>query len=203
MREPGKDPVWVTRSSAPPMLRKDVSAWRKKTFIDLEGDGLTKLAVTHPDGSRFTVEKTDGAWALTEPTKLPGGFRFDVSAADTLARQLSGLQAQKFADQGAKEESFGLADSKARVEAVAKDGQTLSVRFGKHDDASTVPVKVEGDAQIYLVGKWAPVELPRRGERARSASAGHPREARGPASREPVIRAARHVEWIVRIPPHT
>jgi hypothetical protein len=156
--------VFTTSSPAAFQLKKAVSGWRKKAITTAPLAEVMKVSVTHPDGSVVQMVRGEGtAWLLDGPT--PAGFRFDGAAAGRVVSQLTGLSAQDFAEGDTD-------DFKAPVvlRAELKDGKATVVSLGAKRPEGTVPLRVEGDAQTYLLASWQAEGLTKRLDDLRDTS---------------------------------
>jgi hypothetical protein len=145
--------VFATQSGMTWQAKRNVTAWRKKTITTAPLADVTQIDAAGADGSTYSLKAAEGgAWTLA--STAPAGFRFDASAAQRVASQLTSLNAQDFLSAPgdyAKAHSFVLA---------LKDGKKVTVTVGatKRDDGNH-PLKVEGDAQEYLVPGWIVEQL--------------------------------------------
>ncbi len=149
---PAQADVFSTTSSLGWTARKDASGFRKRQFMPLKLDEIVGLSVKQPS-SEFALLQKDGVWAVESP--VPAGYRFDPSAAQRMASQLAALVAQDFGADPA------VATAEGQAIAKTKDGRTVTVSWGK-EDKGTVPVRVEGDAQVYLVPPYAVQQLSKK-----------------------------------------
>jgi hypothetical protein len=163
VREPGGKPVWTTQSALAWQVRKDAKGWRKRAFVNAKPEDLTRLAVVLADGEGFRAQQKDGAWALDDSVKQPAGFRFDPGSVQRVAQQFGALSAQDFAEPGTADAVFGFDGPHTVIEAAAKDGRTLKLHLGRAAaSAGTVPARLDGDAQVYLVASYAAQALSKR-----------------------------------------
>jgi hypothetical protein len=157
---PSSPDVFTTSARLAYLVKKDVGGWRKHSIIALKPEDLVSIKVTQPT-SELSLAFKDGNWTV-EPT-LPPAFRFDAQAAQRLAQQLATLSAQDFGTDAS------VATDKAQLSAQTKDGKTVSISVGAEANG-TVPVRLEGDAQVYLVGSWAANQLVKKLEDLRDLS---------------------------------
>jgi hypothetical protein len=138
VRLPGKDEVYATKSRLATAARKDLAGWRKRTFINAKPEEISSLTVKFTDNDTYTVEQDaeKKVWALKDGTATPAGFRFDAEAAGRLASSLTSIRATEFLDDPAKipAEMLGLDGPHDVVEAVTRDGRTLTLSFGREND---------------------------------------------------------------------
>ena len=141
VKAPGSADVFATPARLGNLVRRDVSGWRKRSVLGLKAEEIVSLKVKL-EHSELELAQKDAVWSV-EP-KPPAGFRFDPSSAQRLAQQVAGLTAQDFgADSSVATES-------AQLVAQTKDGKSFTLSLGAEANG-TVPVRVEGDAQVYLV----------------------------------------------------
>jgi Domain of unknown function (DUF4340) len=143
LRAGNSNEVYVTIGGLPYQVRRNVTAWRKKSITTAKADDVTALSVSLENGARFGL-KLEGTAFTLEPGAVGKDFKFDPVAAQRLVGQLTSLSAQEFGDDAAEvvPNVFELS---------TKDGKKVSVRLGaKHPDG-TFPARVDGDAQTYLL----------------------------------------------------
>ncbi|WP_224365151.1 DUF4340 domain-containing protein [Hyalangium versicolor] len=166
VRKAGSNTVFSTTSRLGWMARWEVNSWRKRDFVGVKLEDVAQVTVRIAGAEPYTLKAGDGGtWTLAEPAQPPASLRFDAQAAQWMVQQLTSLSAQDFA-QGLSDESSGLAGPHDVIEAKLKDGKTLTLHLGTALAAggqdskasgsappkpSLVPVRKEGDAQIYLV----------------------------------------------------
>lgn len=155
--------VFASPSPVSGMVKRNVSAWRKKTITTAALTDVTQVDVARADGGAFTLKSGEGgAWTLAS---TPAGFRFDANVGQRLVSQLTSLQAQDFLSADA---DF----SKAHVFTLTlKDGKTARVSLAptKRDDG-TFALKVDGDPQQYAVASWVAEQLDTKLEGLRDLS---------------------------------
>lgn len=156
----GAADVFATTARLGYLARRDVSGWRKKAILAVKAEELVSLEVKQ-EASRLGLVMKDGAWALDAAP--PAGFRFDPAAAQRLVQQLATLTAQDFGTDPA------VVTDRAQLVATTKDGTSLVVSLGAEANG-TVPVRVEGDAQVYLVSAGLAGQLTKRLEDLRDLS---------------------------------
>lgn len=147
VRKADANAVFSTPSPAGYQVKKNVSAWRKKTIATAPQADVTQVDVARADGETFSLKGGEGGWTLA--SAAPAGFRFDGAAAQRLVTQLTSLLAKDFLP---ADGDF----SKANVFTLTlKDGKTVKVTVSaaKRDDGSYA-LKVDGDAQQYVVDSW-------------------------------------------------
>ncbi|MBX7100669.1 MAG: DUF4340 domain-containing protein [Myxococcaceae bacterium] len=149
VRAPGQDDVFAADGALAYAARKDVAGFRKRALVSLKAEDLVGLEVKKKD-QRVEVTLRDGAWTLESPA--PAKYRFDPQAAAQLARAFAGLSAQDFAKDAAADTSA------TEVTARAKDGAAVTVRLGVESNG-TVPLRLENDAQVYLVPAYQAQQL--------------------------------------------
>lgn len=151
-RKADANAVFSSPSSLGYLVKKNVTAWRKKAIATAPVAELTQVDVVRADGSGWSVKSSDGAWSLA--SAAPAGFRFDPAAAQRLVGSITALTAKDFL---AADGDF----SKAHLFTLTKkDGTAIKVTLSatKRDDGSFA-LKVDGDAQQYLVDSWLAEQL--------------------------------------------
>lgn len=169
------DDVYIAKGRLGTVVKKDVSAWRKRGLVDAKADDITRVSLTLADGNKIVVEnKTPPApeaapdagpapapkpeWSLVEPASLPEGFRLDKAQLSRPAASVSTLRAQDFAD-GVSDDTAGLTGAHTVVEATTKDGKKIVVHVGKEDEKKRVYAKLDGDPQMYLLASYTAKQL--------------------------------------------
>jgi hypothetical protein len=152
VRKPDAKAVFATPSPVGYLVKRNVTAWRKKAIATAPVAEVTRVDAARADGSGWSIASTDGAWTLASPA--PAGFRFDANAAQRLVASLTTLSAKDFLSaDGDFSKAHGFTLTK-------KDGATVKVTLSatKRDDGSFA-LKVDGDAQQYLVDSWLAEQL--------------------------------------------
>lgn len=144
LREAKGTAVFTTTSPVAYQVKRDANAWRKRAIATASAAEVVKVKVTHA-GATLALVSANGAWeADPEP---PAGFRFDAQAAQRVVQQLSALSAQDFLDGDP-------GPLPSTVEAELKGGKALVLRLGAKRPEGTVPLRVDGDPQTYLLAQW-------------------------------------------------
>ncbi len=157
---PGSGDVFSTNARLASLARRDVNGWRKRSLLAVKVEELVSLKVKLED-SELSLSQKDGVWSV-EPAP-PKGFRFDPAAAQRLAQQLAGLSAQDFGADAT------VATQSAQLVAQTKDGRAVDVTLGAEANG-LVPVRVAGDAQVYLVSAFTAKALTKKLEDLRDVS---------------------------------
>lgn len=151
LRAQGSDAVFVTSSPVGGSLKRGVSGWRKKTVPTASASELEKVTVTDAQGGAFTISAGEGGdWSLQSPA--PSGFRFDAAAAQRLALSVANPSAQDFSQ--ADDAALGLSGAHRSIALSVKGGKTLTLELGTPQADQTVPVRVAGEPQVYLLAQW-------------------------------------------------
>ncbi len=144
--------VFLTTSPLSYFVKKDVNGWRKRAITVAAVADVTKVSVAHPGGEALQLVLDGADWKLG--SAAPADFRFDAQVAKQLVAQLGAMSAQGFSD-GEADDALGLSPSAATVvEAELKDGKKVQLSFGTKKPDGSVPLRVLGDAQVYLVPQW-------------------------------------------------
>lgn len=171
VRTKGSDDVFVAKGRLGSIVKKEVTAWRKKTLFDLKAEDVSRVSLSNPDGTKLTFESTPppapppdagphapkAEWKLVEPATLPEGFRLDKAQLARPASAFASLRAQDFAD-GATDAAAGFDQPHLVAEATTSKGK-LVVHIGKEDDKKRVYAKVDGDPQMYLLAAYSAKQL--------------------------------------------
>lgn len=177
IRQPKSNAVFTTEGRFFWMVKRDVSAWRKKSIIAAKLDDVAEVVVHPKDSEPYVLTKGgEGAgWKLKEGPKLPDKFRYDASAGQGLVQQLVNLRAQDFVDSPGSDESLGLAGPHSFLEAKLNDGKQIKVHLGREQEGGenkmrSVVARVEGDPQVYLVPPYTANMLQKRAADLRDLS---------------------------------
>jgi len=169
LRKAGSNDVFTHQGRLGWVVRKELKEWRKRQIVALKAEELSQLVLRSKEGETVTLKagSSPGEWSLAEGTQTPAGFRFSSQLAHQVAQQLAGLHAQDFLEgDAAADSATGLADAHDIVEAQLKDGKKVVVHLGRQPDAKdgsgTVAVRVDGDAQVYLLPQYAASQLRKR-----------------------------------------
>jgi hypothetical protein len=169
VRKPGSNDVFTHQGRLGWAVRKDVKEWRKRQIVALKPEEISQLVLRSRDGQSLTLKvgANPGEWSLAEGTQTPSGFRFSSQEAQRLAQQLASLHAQDFLEgEAAADSATGLADAHDTVEAQLKDGKKVVVHLGREpeakDGSGNVAIRVDGDAQVYQLSRYAASQLRKR-----------------------------------------
>lgn len=139
--------VFTTSSNLAYALRKTVAGWRKKAITTAPLADVKSIALAPAEGDGFTLVQAEGAWALEGGA--PKGFRFDPAAAGRVAQTITSLSAQDFAD-----DDTGFGEQRGSAMITLKDGKSVTLRFGTKRPDSNVPLKIDGDPQVYVISGY-------------------------------------------------
>jgi hypothetical protein len=167
LREPKNNAAYTAQGRFQWMIRKDLNAWRKRSFFTAKLDDLEEVSVHPKEGDSYVLIKGDGGgWKLKDQSKLPESFRFDPSAAQGLVQQFTNLRAQDFIDSPGSDESQGLDGPHTFLEAKFKDGKAIKLHLGKEEAkenaTKAVVARLEGDPQVYLLPSYTATVLSKR-----------------------------------------
>lgn len=152
--------VFLTHGALGFVVKKDVAGFRQRAITVAKPEDVAKVSVAHPGGEALQLALDGAEWKLASPA--PADFRFDPQAAKQLVGQFSALSAQGFSD-GEADEALGLTLAAATVvEAELKDGKKVKLTFGTKKPDGAVPLRVDGDAQVYLVPAWQAEQLTKK-----------------------------------------
>jgi hypothetical protein len=177
IREPKGNAVFAAQGRFPWMIRKDATAWRKRSMISAKLEDVVEVTVHPKDGDSYVL--TDGGegegWKLTEGTKLPDGFRYDPSSGQGLVQQFVNLRAQEFIDSPGSDETLGFDGPHSIIEAKFKDGRQAKLHLGKEQQgkenaSKAVAARLESDPQVYLVPIYSANILSKRAADLRDLS---------------------------------
>ncbi|HXE54789.1 MAG TPA: DUF4340 domain-containing protein, partial [Tepidisphaeraceae bacterium] len=132
-------------------------------LVSANTDDVSKVAITHSDGSKIVLTKSGSDWKLTEPLQAPA----DKFAVDDLVRQLTGLQSRGHlpADQKA---SVGLDKPRTTVELTA-NGKTTKLAFGDQNKVGdSLYVLVDDKNEPQIVGTAVYDQLDKQADTYRS-----------------------------------
>jgi hypothetical protein len=182
VRQAGSNDVFVAKGRLGAVVKKELSAWRKKAIVGKKADDFTAITIAKADGASFTLTGTseevpapapaagDDAsapppapqkkttWALTAPSTLPANFRIDTQGLSRVASALGGVRAADFAD-GVTDDVAGFAAPHTVVTGTLADGKTVVLHLGKSNDKKQVYARVDGDTQVYLLAEFTAKNL--------------------------------------------
>jgi hypothetical protein len=175
VRAAGSADVFVAKGSLGTLAKKELSGWRKKGVVNKKAEDFERVTIARADGSTIElVAKTEETpppegspegtaptkkttWSLAQPS-LPAGFRLDAAAVGRVASSLATLRAGDFAD-GKSDADAGLAGPHTTLTGTLVGGGTVVLHLGSVDDKKRQHVRVDGDAQIYLVPDYSAKNL--------------------------------------------
>lgn len=145
LRDAKSNEVFVTRGGLASLARRGVAAWRKKSITTAKADEIAAVKVSVANGNPYTLEA--GGEKLTNAL-LSKDYRFDSEAGKRMVAQLAALTAQDF-EEGEPKEQLN-----STLELATKDGKTLALHVGEKRADGTSALRVDGDAQTYLLPSW-------------------------------------------------
>lgn len=163
-RQASSNAVFTTKASLNPALKKTLANWRAKNIATAALAEVAKISLVPAEGVGFTlVQDEKSGWSLDGAT--PADFRFDAAAAGRVAQTLTSLTAQDFADDDA-----GFTEKHTVATLTRKDGTSAVIHFGAKRPDGTVPVRVDGGAQVYLAGGYVIEQMPKQLDQLRSTT---------------------------------
>jgi hypothetical protein len=159
--------IYTTQSGLAYFVKKDVNGWRNRAITVAKLEDVTKINIRHADGEVVQLGNEGSETKLL--SSMPAGFRFDAAAARNVVSSLSTLSAQGFSD-GETDEALGLVNAAASIEVEMKEGKSAKLIFGSAKPDGTRVLRVQGDAQVYLVPSWQFDSVARRVDGLRDLS---------------------------------
>jgi hypothetical protein len=129
---------------------------RSRVLINLTADQITRVAVTHPDGSAMEIARNGDTWKITRPREWPA----DKAAVQGLLDTIATVQVADFVEDRPQDlEKFGLANPTLELEVYGgKDNAKHSIEFGaKQPDAGKNAVFArasEGDQPVVTIADY-------------------------------------------------
>lgn len=160
VRPAGSNDVFVASGSLGWLARKELSQWRQKRIDLAKREDLEKVTLQPTDGAPVVLNVT-GTDVSLEGTAEPG-YRFDSAAATRLVSQVTSLTAQDFSEE-AVTPAF-------TVTLGLKGGATRTISLGAKRPDGSVPVRVDGDAQTYVLSSWIAEQVQKDREGLRNLS---------------------------------
>ena len=151
LRLAASNEVFVTNGGLGYQARRSLTDWRKKAVATVKPEDLKKVTVTPAEGAAFAMENAEGTWKAV--TELPKDFRFDAQAAQRLAGVLTNLSAQEFSD------ATDVGPGAHVIALESKDGKTTTVKLGVKQADGKRSLRVDGDAQTYVLAGWSADQL--------------------------------------------
>lgn len=151
VRQAKSNEVFVTSSGLTHQAKRNVTAWRKKSIATVKAEDVTKVTITPAAGEPFSLIADSGGWKFEG--KAPADYSFDSAAAQRVVSQLNSLTAQEFID-GDVIEPFNTV-----VAVEAKEGKTATLRLTAKRADGTYALKVDGNAQTYVLPAWQAEQL--------------------------------------------
>jgi hypothetical protein len=123
-------------------FQRDESGWLERKLFANDMDDVDKVEVKLAGEGPYTLVKEGTDWVPGNGTTIPDGFRFDRSAARTLASSLVGAQAKDLLDQAPEAAQAGLGEE-ADVFTFHVSGESAprTLRLGKETEESAVYAK--------------------------------------------------------------
>lgn len=141
----GRDDAYVVSDSILFELDKDPGEWRDRTIFRGDQDAISRITLTGASGRVVLARRPDGYW-IEAPIK----DRADRNLMDGLFSDLTGLTAERFADDPGPLPELGLAPPREVLE-VAMEGQAapLRIELGAPVSAGESPEEQMAGALVY------------------------------------------------------
>jgi hypothetical protein len=135
---------------------KTLNDLRSRVLVNLTADQMTRVAVTHPDGSGIEIVRQGNVWKLTKPH----AYATDKDAVQQLLDAIAAAQVADFIEDNPTDlEKFGLAKPALELEVNGgKDNARHSIALGfKQPEASKSAVYArvgEGNQPVVTTGDY-------------------------------------------------
>lgn len=130
VRRDGENDIFVTKSSLGWAARRGGNDFRKRQFLPVTSDTLSKVTFTK-SGASFTAVKADGTWKADPAFVAPKGFTFDTSLLAQLNWTVGGLSAVDFYDGAGSRAGLGLESPSSTLALESSDGKQATLRVGR------------------------------------------------------------------------
>ncbi len=145
LRAAGSNEVFSATGGLGFQVHRALKDWRDQRIPTIAVAEVKSVQVTPASGMGFTLVKNETAWKLESP---PAGFRFDAEAAQRLVNTVSSLTAQDFFE-GAPSDALG-----ATITLTASSGATKVLHLGPKRPDGTTALKIDGEAQGWMLPGW-------------------------------------------------
>jgi Domain of unknown function (DUF4340) len=149
VRAASSSEVFSARGPLSHEVRRALRDWRDKRIPTAPAAEVVRVQVEPTVGVGFTVVK-DGAWKLQGAA--PADFRFDPDAAQRLVGQLASLTAQDFVSGEAAVAASAAPETTLTLTLGA--GATRVLHLGPTGADGTSPLRIDGEAQRWLLPTW-------------------------------------------------
>ena len=149
-----KDEVYGVKGLSRFLFAKDKSAWHQLKFFKTALDDVESVEVKLAGAPAYGLSKKDKDWAITDPSVLPQGFRFDKNAARSLVSSLANLRAQSVEENDPGVDKTGLSDQADSLTLHSKGGVSNTVLLGLSNDDKKVFAKLQGGDDVFLLAEY-------------------------------------------------
>jgi hypothetical protein len=120
-------------------FQRDESGWLERKLFTDDLNRVDKIEIKLTGEDPYTLVKKEAGWVPAEDAEIPHDFRFDGSAANTLASSLVGAQAKEVLDKVPDGTDAGLGDAAdVLVFHVSGESTPRTLRLGKEAEGSAV-----------------------------------------------------------------
>jgi hypothetical protein len=166
-----RDSVYLVPRVYRGAFQRDESGWLERKLFADDLNSVDEIEVKVAGEDPYTLVKDGTDWVTGDGTKVPDDFRFDRSAARTLASSLVGAQAKDILDDAPDVAQAGLGDeADVLTFYVAGDSAPRTLRLGKDAERSTVYAKASSFEKTLTVPAYLAENLRKRFEDLRNLS---------------------------------
>ena len=152
VRPAGRDTVFRVSASLRHRFPTDAKQWLKLRLADVAPDEATRVEIDLAGAEPWAIEPEPAGegWRLVDPSLLPESFRFDATAARSLARTAAALRATEIVEEAPAPSETGLEGEHDIVIVQGPDATTI-VHLGTATEDNSVYARVEGRDALMLI----------------------------------------------------
>ena len=158
-------PVLLTSPYVDDIPRR-AEEWLDRTLLDFAGDSVLSMQVTHGDGVRRGVRRTESGF---EGTDALSGQVISADGANLWLGTWQGLSIQSILDPASDRAALGLEQSD-EVEARTRDGYTIRVQLGTPNEREERPAVISVDWEAPPLAEGLDETARAEAERAQQAA---------------------------------
>lgn len=166
-----RDSVYLVPRVYRGSFQRDESGWLERKLFADGLDSVDKVQVALAGEAPYTLVKKGADWGPGDGTELPDDFRFDGTAAKSLANSLVGAQAKDLLDEAPDAAEAGLGEgADVLTFHVSGDSTPRTLRLGKDAEGSTVYAKASTFSETITLPTYLAKNLRKRLEDLRDLS---------------------------------
>lgn len=155
-----RDSVYLVPRVYRGAFQRDESGWLERKLFADGLDSVDRIEVALAGEAPYTLVKKGTDWVPGDDTHLPDGFRFDRTAARSLASSLVGAQAKDLLDEAPDPAQAGLGEgADVLTFHVSSDSVPRTLRLGKDAEGSTIYAKASTFDETLTLPAYAAKNL--------------------------------------------